>query len=87
MHSQHGIGVAHINIAGLTREKLHRILTSMRRGQVGVFFLTDIRCTGLELIFCRKHLKEALGPRATMLMATMPKMKGHKGPPKVGAVR
>ena len=32
LHSQHGIGVTHLNIAGLTREKLHRVLTSMRRG-------------------------------------------------------
>ena len=23
MHSQHGIGVTHLNVAGLTREKLH----------------------------------------------------------------
>ena len=84
MHTQHGIGVTHLNIAGLTREKLHRLLTSMRRGEVGIFFLTDIRCTGSELPFWRKHVKEALGPRATLLMAPVSNMKGHKGPPKVG---
>ena len=84
MHSQQGIGVTHLNVVGLTREKLHRKLTSMRRGEVGVFFLTDIRCTGSELPYWRKHVKEALGLRATMLMAPVSKMEGRNGSPKVG---
>ena len=50
------------DVAGLPREKLHRVLTSMRRGQAGVFSLTDIRCTGSELPFLAKACERSVRP-------------------------
>ena len=50
----------------------------------GVFFLTDTRCIGSELPFWKNYMREALGPRATILMAATTRMKGQTAIPKVG---
>ena len=84
LHSEHGLGIKHLNIAGMNKEKLLILLADMRRGKTGVFFLTDIRCSGSELGFWKKQVRQALGPRANILMAPMPPMPGQSRSPRVG---